>query len=223
MIGTSYIIIACYPDKGMKSYGSKSLIEFNKKKLLQYQIDTIKKDQQSKTYEIIVISDFDTIKLQKHFDNQVRIIQLEDYNPIYLACEHSKYSHVVFIDYGCLFEYKILKPLLKNSTVVCSKYTKVPNLEIGCISNEHLVKHMFFDLPDHKFCNIFSLCQQDKNKILQNSRLSYFNLLSFEIINTLIESGSCFRIHNIQNENFLYFNHMRQKNAANKFVKKTTN
>lgn len=223
MSSISYIIVACYPDKGMKSYGSKSLLEFNKKKLLQYQIDSIRQDQSSKPYEIIVISDFDTVKLQKYFDNQVKIIALESYNPIYTGSLHSKYQHLVFIDYGCLFDHKILRLLTKHSAVVCAKQNKTQNLDIGCIINEKLVKHMFFDLPEHKFCNMFCLCETDKNKILQNPKLSYFNLLSFEIINTLIESGSCFDIHNINTESFLYFNNMRQKNAANKFVKKIYN
>ena len=37
MTGITYAIIACYIDKGMKSKGSKCLMEFNKKKLLDYQ------------------------------------------------------------------------------------------------------------------------------------------------------------------------------------------
>lgn len=217
----SYIIIACYPDKGMKSYGNKSLMEFNKKKLLQYQIDSIRKDKNSKSYEIIVISDFETLKLQKYFDNQVKIISLGSHNPIYTGCINSSYSHLVFIDYGCLFDNKILKHFICDSAVLCAKPNKTNNLDIGCIVNNSSVKHMFFDLPEHKFCNMFSLCANDKKKILQNPKLSYFNLLAFEMINALIESGSNFGTHNVNSDSFLYFNNMRQKNAANKFVKKT--
>lgn len=222
MMETSYVIIACYPDKGMKSYGSKSLIDFNKKKLLQYQIDIIKKHSLSNS-EIVVISDFETQKITKYFADQALIVPLEASNPIYTGCEKAQYKNIVFIDYGCVFKYGIIKKIATSSAVVCSNNARSSKLDVGCLVEDNKLKHIFLDLPNHRFCNIFSICEQDKFKILQNKDFGYFNLLSFEIINMLVDSGSKFDIHDIKQEDFIYFNHMRQKNAVTKFIKKITN
>lgn len=219
MIGTSYIIIACYPDKGMKSYGNKSLIDFHKKKLLQYQIDSINLNK-DKNKEIIVISDFETHKIQKCFSDQIIIKPLNETNPIYYGCDISIYDHVIFIDYGCIFKHNLLKKLRDKSTVAYASNADKYKSDIGCIIENNKLKHMFFDLPENRYCNIFTLCKTDKLKILQNQIFSYFNLLSFEIINMLMESGSEFTAYDIKSEDFIYFNHMRQKNAVAKFIKK---
>lgn len=223
MNNISYVIIACYPDKGMKSYGSKSLLEFSKKKLLQHQIEVIKSVNHNNSYEIIVISDFETCKLQKVFSNQAQITCLQNQNPVFLGCKLAKYDHVVFIDYGCLFNKNILKNLTKDAYVATTN-NQNNKLDIGCIIDKNIVKHMFFDLPENKFCNIFSITSEYKNIILRNSDLDYFNLLAFEIINIVIDLGGKFKIHNIDNNrDFLFFNHMRQKHAVSKFIKNSSN
>lgn len=219
MTKVSYVIIACYPDKGMKSYGSKSLLEFSKKKLLEYQIECIKSTYNN---EIIVISDFETSKLQKYFGDQAKIISLANKNPIYTGCSISNNDHVVFIDYGCLFKKNILKHLSKDALVITNNNKNI-KLDVGCIAEKNEITHMFLDLPEHKFCNIFSITPEYRNLILQTDGFDYFNLLSFEIINMLINLGAKFKIHSVDNRDFLFFNHMRQKNAVSKFIKNTTN
>ena len=214
----SYIIIACYPDKGMKSCGSKSLIDFNKKRLLQYQIDCISKSKHS-NYEIIVITDFEIQKIQKTF-NGIQIASLENRNPIYLGCQLAKYSQVVFIDYGCLFSKNLINELKKTSCVIYSKVSKNNNLNTGCLIRNSFLEHIFFDLTDNKFCNMFAFSKEDKHKTLEDASLDCFNLLSFEIINKLIEKGSAFDTKLAKQEDFIYFNHTRQKNAINRFIKK---
>lgn len=214
----TYIIIACYPDKGMKSCGSKGLLDFGKKKLLQHQLDTIYKNK-SINSEVIIISDYDTFKIKKLFQTQSKIIALENHNPIYTGCLYAKHQNIVFIDYGCLFKSTTIKKNnFDTSCVVC--IDKHPKLDIGCIIENKQLQHIFYDLPENKFCKIFSLCEKDKKKILLNDNLGYFNLMPFEIINALIDQGSIFNINHIKSEDFMYFNHMRQKNDVTKFIKK---
>jgi hypothetical protein len=221
MTNISYVIIACYADKGMKSYGSKSLIDFYKKKLLQYQIDCILESNHDK-YEIIVISNFETQKIQKTFDG-IKVVSLENTNPIYLGCQLSKYKQTIFIDYGCLFSKNLIDNIKKTSSIVCSQSIKNATLNLGCLVSNRFLEHVFFDLPDNKFCNIFSIGEDDKKLILQNTDFGYSNLLCFELINKLMEVGSIFDVKFAKQEDFIYFNHMRQKNAVNKFIKQTYN
>lgn len=219
-MSVTYIIIACYPDKGMKSYGSKSLISFGKKRLIEYQLDIISKNKID-NYETIIISNFDTYKIQKMFSGtSIRVISLEEKdNPINIACKQAKYNNIVFIDYGCLINHRILKKMIGNSAIVCSNNDST--LDTGCVINDNKLEHIFFDLPDNKFCKIFSLSENDKKKILKNQYS--FNLLPFEIINELILDGSNFSINDTKNGDFLYFTHIKQKNDVNKFIKKTFN
>ncbi len=210
-----YIIIACYPDKGMKSYGSKGLIKFENKSLLDHQISWIKKYSKNK---IIIIADFDIQKLHKHFDSQIQIIDSEQKNPIGVCCRKFTDKKLCFIDYGCVFDKKVLCNLgCETSEIVCSKATtKNTNLDVGCTINNGYIENMFLDLPNNKFCNIFTISKNDSEVI--SKCLTNNNLLYFEIINLLIDSGS--KVKPVYLDNFLYFNNMRQKNAINKFIKK---
>lgn len=221
MNNVSYVIVACYPDKGMKSYGSKSLMTFNNDKLLNHQINTIHSfNKKNDNYEIVVISDFETAKLQKNFSH-INIIGCIEHNPIYTACLNTKYSDIIFIDYGCVFNEKTLNNIkFGNSSILCSLNTKDLSLDIGCIlDNSSNIANMFFDLPNNKFCNIFYLNKNDTNKIVSNTMYSMKNLLYFEIINMLINNSSTFEIGYTNNTNFIYFNNMRQKNAISKFFR----
>ncbi len=212
----NYIIVACNPDKGMKSFGSKGLMIFNNKKLLEHQICWIKNHK--KTANITILSDFDFTKIQKLMPD-ITVINTGDINPVFKGC--SLYDHgICFIDYGCLFDPSLLKQLdsSKNSTIITTE--KLSNLQIGCIANNSNIEHMFFDLPKDKFCNIFYLSPKDVSKIKDNESLKRKNLLSFEIMNYLVDSGSVVNIQRINYKEFLYFNNMRQKNAISKYIKK---
>lgn len=221
MNNISYIILACYPDKGMKSRGSKSLMMFNNKKLLDHQIKAINKfNKKNTSYEIIVISSFDTIKLQKNF-HKIKVINCLEHNPIYTGCLEAKYKNIVFIDYGCVFNEKTLSAIkFDNSSVLCLSSSKDSGIDVGCISDQssNLI-NMFFDLPNNKFCNIFYINEYSTNKIICDTKYRIKNLLYFEIINMLISTNEIFKISNINTNNFIYFNNMRQKNAITKFYK----
>lgn len=227
MNNISYVIIACYPDKGMKSYGSKALMLFNNQRLLDYQIANIHKSQNQKhNYEIIIISDFDTQKISKLYSSKAHVVGLNNQNPIHRGIENATYKNILFMDYGCVFDYSILKNISTGeSSIMCVQNQKANKLEIGCIvdTNTQTLQHMFFDLPENKFCNIFFISSDDSTKIKNNSDYQLNNLLCFEIINKLKADGSSIRIISVPNNKFLYFNNMRQKYGISKFIKNTAN
>lgn len=217
MTKTHYVIIACYPDKGMKSCGSKGLINFNNKKLLDHQIDWIKNTLN--TNDISIVAHFDYNKLSRSLDNKINIIDTNGENPISKCCDSIPDGHICFIDYGCIFDAKILFDLtFKQSEIICIKNANsTNNLDIGCTISDDYIEHIFFDLPQNKFCNIFTVIQKDRLKI-KNLTNFHNNLLYFEIMNMLIQNRCSVKPIFITN-NFIYFNNMRQKNAINKFIK----
>jgi len=223
MNNITYAIIACYPDKGMKSYGSKSLMSFNNIQLLDYQISTIHRMHKIKhNYEIIVICDFDFSKIDKLFNHKARIIQLSDNNSVFTACSEASYKNIIFIDYGCVFNQKILENLLKEQTaqILCIKKYDHGKLDVGCLNNQNNI-YMYLDLPDNKFCNMFCLLESNIMDILSNQiRYSVKNLLYFEIINMLVEDGHKIQISYANTDGYIYFNNMGQKNAIKKFISK---
>ena len=212
-----YIIVACYPDKGMKSCGSKGLLSFNNKKLIEHQISWIRNTTSNS--EIIVIADFDYTKIQKLLENNIRVLYSNSKNPILQCCDLIDDGDLCFIDYGCVFDSKILSNLkFDKSEILCIKDTiQSNNLDIGCTICDGYIEYMFFDLPKNRFTNIFTIVRSDVEKLKKLNEL-HDNLLYFEILNILIKHNSVIRPRYIQN-NFIYFNHMRQKNAINKFIK----
>lgn len=216
-----YVIIACYPDKGMKSCGSKGLIHFQNQKLLDHQISWISKHTKN---PILVIANFDYPKILKSINRpNIKIIDNLGENPVVKACQILENKKLCFIDYGCIFDNKIFKDieLSVSSTVFCIKNSTNNNLDVGCIIQNDYIEHMFFDLPKNKFCNIFTISKHDCDKIISNESFNNKNLLYFEIFNLLINQNSKIKPIFIK-ENFIYFNNMRQKNAVNKFIKKYT-
>lgn len=216
MIDCEFIIVACQPDKGMKSHGSKGMLSFNNKRLFDHQINWIKNISDN----INIIADFDFNKVSK-LKSKVNVIDAEGYNPILKCCQKFNNKHLCFIDYGCVFSYNILNKLtFKNTEIICIQdATPKNNLDIGCTITNDYIEYMFFDLPKNKFCNIVMIHKKDCEYINTNIDNMNNNLLSFEIINRIIQNGSVVKPVFIRN-NFLYFNNMRQKNAINRFIKK---
>jgi hypothetical protein len=213
-----YIIVACYPDKGMKSCGSKGLLSFNNKKLIEHQISWIKAI--SKNNKVVVVADFDYAKIHKLLiEYGIEVLHNCNNNPILECCNNMPDGDLCFIDYGCVFNPKILSNLSFDiSEVLCIREpNQSNNLDIGCTITDDYIEYMFFDLPKNSFTNVFTITQADRNKIKSINDL-HDNLLYFEILNILIKYESVIRPKFIAN-NFIYFNHMRQKNAINKFIK----
>lgn len=222
MNNISYIILACYPDKGMKSHGSKGLMVFNQEKLFDHQINIIEQQSKNKNYEIIILSNFDVHKIIKNINRRkVRVVELENNkNPIHFGCSIAQNSKILFIDYGLVFNKKALSEIRLSNTseILCSR-DKRNNLEVGCVITTKGVEHLFFGVDEYKFCNMFYICESDYEKIIANTGCHAYNLLYFEIINFLISDGSPVFARYTDNKNFVYFNHMRQKNGINKFIK----
>jgi len=219
-----YVILACYPDKGMKSAGSKGLLYFDQKRLLEFQISSIKKNHKSK--KITVIVEFDHQRVQKainEIDPKIDVIVSENQSPISIACSKHPQENLCFIDYGCVFNKSLIDQLtFKTSEIVCVKDSSHHNnLDVGCTIDNGYIQHMFLDLPKNKFSNIFAINKTDSQKINSNKVFQKHNLLYFEILNLLIYYESLLKPIFI-NDHFIFFNHMRQKNAINKFVKKNS-
>lgn len=224
--GITYAIMGCGIDKGMKSKGSKSLIEFNKQKLLDYQINQIYLAHQNINinYEIIYITNFEYLKIEKLFKHKIDVYELENNkNPVIKACGLSKYGNIFFIDYGCVFEQSTLvKSIIKSQSTIFGSKTVNQNLDIGILSEKpDVVKSLFFDLSDDKFANMFFLCEHHVQHILNNKNLYRNNLMYFEILNSIIdEQSKNIYYKSIKNTLFIYFTNKRQKNGISKFIKK---
>jgi hypothetical protein len=224
---TTYCIIGCHPDRGMKSYGHKSLIQFGNKSIIDYQIKQINKvhNQKYQDYEIIIITNSYIDKLLKHISryNQpnIRCINNNKYNPVYQACVESVFANILFIDYGCLFNSSLIEKIMNNnmSTIACSKDRDFLALSVGCLIENNKLIHMFLDIVSNKFTNIFSIKNHEKNYIINNQKLHRKNFLYFEIINMLLDDNINIDYSFVSKTSFFYFNHMRQKHGTTQFIK----
>lgn len=220
----TYAILASNIDKGMKSKGSKGLIEINNKRIFEHQINNIISAQPSKhtDYEILIITSFEKEKIEKCVGNKAKVFsQKKSKNTVACACEFSVYDNVFFIDYGCLYSTKFIQNFLNFTKpfIVISK-NKKNKLPIGIACEKNYVENMFFDLSNNLFANMFLLNKNQKTIINNNKKLHRKNLLEFEIINSLIETGEKINYFQASNSDYIYFNNMRQKNEISKFLKK---
>ena len=225
----TYSIIGCYPDRGMKSYGHKSLIQFLDQTIIDYQIQQINKVHNKKysDYEIIIITDGYADKILKHINHtynqkNIKCLNNKQYNPIYQVCLESNYSDILYIDYGCLFDSKLIKDMINNtkSTILCIKDKKINHLNVGCLIEQNRLIHMFLDIVSNKFTNMFLIKKNEKEYIIKNEKLHRKNFLYFEIINSLLDDDRYIDYTFVSNKSFFYFNHMRQKNGTIKFISK---
>lgn len=222
MKNITYVILACYTDKGMKSLGSKGLMIFQNKKLLEHQIAWIKKSTKLQ-HEIVIVCDFEYQKIYKIFNSEARVVEIKQFNPIYTGCMNSQDHGICFIDYGCMFKPEILTKLEDAKTSKIFTLKDSNDLDVGCICDDDKIEHMYLDLPENKFCNMFYLKEQETKMIKNEDFFKRKNLLYFEIINKLIENNSIFNRQQVPLKDFIYFNNTRQKNGISKFIKKNPN
>lgn len=203
----TFIIIADIPVYRMKSYGPVSLIEIKEKKLIDYQIEAIKKNY--KKYEIIICVGFESNKVAKYIKNNynrenIRIVENTRYNDtnscesLRLALNNTLNDKIFIIDGNLIFSEKILK--LENSKDnIIYTINNSKDFDIGININEN--KHVEFLAFGAKYgwSEILFLANtstiDNLNKILYND--IFKRKFIFEALNVLID---------INNDSFIAIN-----------------
>jgi|688.fasta_scaffold43437_4 hypothetical protein len=230
----SIILLCTLPDPGIKSLGSKCLININKKPLLHHQIETIQNYFHGKNYEIILSLYFDANKVAKSIEHNkhVKIIkhnysvtnQNINFGGALVSClNHTFYDDILFINYGCVYNKNVLKKICHNTHndnlvgVLKSKY--IDNINLGCYVNDSYINNIFFDLTDIKYSDMVYLNKQTKQHIQNTFSVSKtINKFTFEIINTTIEQGYLFKPVEFSDKDYIFINNLKTLNKSKRIL-----
>jgi|694.fasta_scaffold17320_9 choline kinase len=219
------LILAPEITKGMKSFGSKSLLEIKKKiSIIEYQISALK--DIDKNISITTAIGFESEKILPVLDKHgVK----HTYNPEYKNTNQS-YSLKIFlednpsidnlliINNGILFKKKtITKNMLSGVSKIFVLDKMKENFSLGC-SQQEKIEYIFYDLPElWSECVYLNLEAIDtiKYAILHNQ---VNQMYLFELINKAINLEQTFQKEHINKKNIMKINTYKDINKAKLFI-----
>lgn len=206
--GTSVVILATLPDSGIKSLGSKSLLTFKGKYLIEHQLDAIRQGLRNKKYDITIMSGFDSQRMIKFLSPickkyDIQIVKQNYENNLNFggslidSISHTKYKNILSINYGLLFKPNIISAMVKdhsrNTVVVSNNHSYNSNLKVGCYDQNNQVVNLFYNLGEKKYLDINYWGANTVDFIKKNLFFANnHNRFIFELVNLLIGYGHSF-------------------------------
>lgn len=187
--------------RGMKSYGSISLLKSKKqaKELIFHVVNNTYNAVKYKDLYLVLGFEQDKVSkkvLEYNIKSNILLNNLyETSNTGYAfklfisALIHQtdpNIDGVLFINGNTILK-KIPKYPTDKSWVLVSKKNKNQENYIGCQINDNMVQYMYYDIGDYAWTDVFFLKYQDIVKIYNHQNLYSDHMFGFEIINTAIE------------------------------------
>lgn len=210
--------------KGMKSYGSLSLLKHNNGKELILQLIRFLQAK-IKYRNLYVVLGFDEDKIKKRFlENGILCNYLFNHKYDVLG---NGYAFKMTLDSimkdidnidGVLFINNNL--LVKNlpryptdtSWIMTQKVKNKKNKSYTGCRGDSILEYMFYDIGDNEWTGIFFLTSQDLKTIYNNKSLYYDNMFDFEVINTAIEKQNIsFSIIHCEHKDIITINGIKDK------------
>lgn len=207
------VILLCdNPGYRMKSYGPASLILFKNKRLIDLQVEAIKKVFSN--YEIIVCAGFDADKVckyikQKYKNGNIRIVENQIFSSSN-SCESARLSlnntsndRVLICDGSLYFTPQTLEQINLNESSVITEMCRQDNLEVGVNVNEiGNIEHFSFG-ASHTWSEMCFLQNHESIETLRRILTSFDKTkFVFEALNDLIQTRHSLK--RIVNEYSLY-------------------
>lgn len=237
----SILILATLPDSGIKSLGSKSLLLYKNKYIIEYQLDTIKQSLKGIEHDITIMSGFDSNRLYKTLDpiisgRNIKIIKqnsdgLNFCGSFIQGIEHTKHDNIISINYGSVFKPSIISSLIQqrntNLVGVSKDHTVNNNLNTGCyFEKNNEVLNIFFNLGEYKYLDMNYWSSDTIRYIRSNhSRLNnnFKNRFMFEIINYLIDNNHTFKAQHTKISDFVFVDSLKSFTKSKRILAYATN
>lgn len=211
--------------KGMKSIGSKALLDIKKQiKVIDNQIQTVKTIDQSA--QITVATGFENDKIEhalKKFSN-IQVI----YNPLYKETNQAEALRLYLSNYyptklfiinnGILLKPKaVAKTSLSGESKIFILDKPKENFNLGCATNQQ-TEYIFYDLPEP-----WSECIYLNSGAITSMRdaLADYNtkqMYLFEIVNTIISKHIPITKHYVSKTNIMKITGIKDLGKAKTFI-----
>lgn len=187
----------------IKSYEPRCMLKIGGKTLMEHQIATIKKSIDNP--DIISVIGYDAQKVIRKFNDQIKIIENQIYEntntseSIRLAFNATKKNNFLFIHGDLLFNQDTLSDLDYNrSFVIIDTKQRIDDKEVGLTILGNKKASIFSYGLDTKWCQIAFFTGKEINiaKQIFNKFEDYHKkMLSFEILNQMINMGASFNCY----------------------------
>lgn len=219
----SVIILSAGAGSRIRSNEPRSLIKIKNQFLIEHQIQAIKNS--FKNFEIIGVFGTHIERIIKRKPNGIRIVENQIHDStnnsesMRLGLNNSLHSNALFIHGDIYFEKDLLCSAdYRKSFLVVDANDDMSEKEVGITINNNKASILSYGLAT-KWCQICYVTGKEL-RILKNIFLKFNNsdkkMLSFEVINKIIENGGSFNcykntkshvveidcIKDIENENF---------------------
>ena len=200
------VILAAGVGARTKSYEPRCLLKYGNKIILDNQLEVL-----SETFEkaeISIVGGYDINRVIKKTGKRARIIENQLFNDtnsgesLRLAINNSLFDNVLFIHGDLVISREIFANInLNESFLLVDNQNKFEDKEVGITVVNGKATVLSYDLQT-KWCQIGFLATEELNILKRLFLKSDFNpdyLLTFEIINKIIENGGKFNCYDIGN------------------------
>lgn len=198
----SVVILSAGAGLRIRSNEPRSLIKIKEKPLISHQINAI--HGSFKNYEVVGVFGVHIDKIIKKVDSRVRVVENQLYEStnnsesMRLGLNNTVFDNVLFIHGDIYFNSSLLKEANYNkSFLVLDANDDMDEKEVGVTINQKHVSILSYGLTK-KWCQICYITGKEL-KILKNIFSKFKNqdkkMLSFELINKIIESGGSFNFY----------------------------
>lgn len=203
------IILAAGARSRSRSYEPRCLLKYENQTLIDRQINAI-----SETFskaEITIVCGIEKSKIIKKFGSSVRYVENqmhEDTNSgesLRLGVINSPLDNMLFIHGDIIFNEDIFKEInMSKSFLLYSSNGQIEEKEVGIFFINNLATSLSYESAD-KWCQIAYLAPNELTilrKMFLRPDYDSKYLLTFEIINAIIDNGGQFNVFNI-NDKFI--------------------
>ena len=189
---STFILLNAGAGRRTKNYGNKCLIQYQNKRIIDHQIDTIKKTY-GQDVDIFVVAGFMASNLLQKVDNArvIENIQYENLNiaeSMRLGVNASLKGNIFFVHGDLFFTPSfIIPPDLDHPYIPVDRKDRMQKDEVGVILQETLseVKNFAYGLPV-KWCQISFFPSESFNILKKALNNIDKTLNSFEVLNFLM-------------------------------------
>lgn len=203
------IILAAGAGARTRSYEPRCLLKYEGKTLLDYQLAAV--NEVLIKNEISIVGGVESNKIIKKLDNNIRFIENQLYEntnsgeSLRLGINNSLLDNVLFFHGDLIFHSNIFDGVnFDKSFILIDSSGQISEKEVGATVVENKLTVLSYNLPI-KWCQIayFSKPECDiLKKLLVKQDFDTKYLLTFEILNKMIELGAEFQCFDIKN-NFI--------------------
>ena len=201
----------------IKSYEPRSLLRINNEPLIDRQIHVINNSFTSP--EIIAVFGYDFYRILKKIKTPIRVIENQLYETtnnaesLRLAFNNNVKNNFLFMHGDLLFNNATLSQLnYSESFIIVDSKERFDKKEVGVTITNGKANILSYGL-DTKWCQIAHLTGKElkiANSLFLRFEEQNKKMLSFEVINAIIENGGCFKCYEPNNMNIFEIDKIRK-------------